>query len=283
MAAPWSHDGVPEDAKSTVLHTPACLDAEIQRRNMSFLEKELRVKVPDGEHIYYDERGKMSMTGVVSLVEESSKEPQFDTRILWGPGAEARVAKRLIDMAPAIKHSAWTTAQVVLPEIPANPNLSPVVITLLRSAIAEERECWKQLDVLETVHTLQSLLALNMEAIVASMCALTSIHGLGDDFKTAAQKVLPDVYFNFIALREEHKLLKKKTNVDGQKELAWFRKQWNPILEKLLPGRLANKMEKYADRMQYLLDNDKRYSPKNPAIVGYKYPSWAGSWNYVDE
>ncbi|KAL7959259.1 hypothetical protein V8C34DRAFT_304066 [Trichoderma compactum] len=160
MADPQRHDEVPEDVQNTVLHTPACLDPEIQQLNMSFLEKELRVKVADGEHIYYDERGKMSMTGAVSLVEGFIKEPQFDTCILWGPGAEARIAKRLIDMAPAIKHPIWTTTQVALSEIPANPNVAPAVIALLRPTIAKERECWEQLGALKTVLLLAVLIGI---------------------------------------------------------------------------------------------------------------------------
>ncbi|PKK52225.1 hypothetical protein CI102_2809 [Trichoderma harzianum] len=222
------------------------------------------------------------MTGAVSPVEGSIKEPQFDTCIIWGPGAEARVAKRLIDLAPAVKHSIWTTTQVVLSEFPANPNLAPAVIALLRSAIAKERECWEQLDALKTVQTFESLLALNMKAIVASMCDLASLPAVGDDdFYPAAELVLPDVYNNFISLRQQHILIKKEANVDGQKELNWFKEQWNPILEKLLPGQLADKMGKYADRMQYLLDNDKRYFPNKPARVEYSV-GWLGLWAYLN-
>ncbi|KAM6488334.1 hypothetical protein HDV62DRAFT_396904 [Trichoderma sp. SZMC 28011] len=296
MADSRGQEEVPEDLKNTVLHAPVCLDAEIQQLNMSFLENELGVKVANGEHIYYDQRGKMSMTGAVSpgAVSPDDDEwsfikpmkpmtPQFDTCIIWGPGAEARVAKRLIDLAPAIKHSIWTTTQVVLAELPANPNLALAVITLLRSAIAKERECWEQLDALKTVQTFESLLALNMKAIVASMCDLASLPAVGDDdFIPAAQSVFPDdVYNNFISLRQQHIWIKKEANVDGQKELNWFKEQWNPILEKLLPGQLADKMGKYADRMQYLLDNDKRYFPNKPARVEYSV-GWLGLYAYLN-
>ncbi|KAK0765785.1 hypothetical protein N5P37_001723 [Trichoderma harzianum] len=255
---------VPEDLKNTIFHTPVCLDAEIQRLNLSFLKNELRVKVANGEHIYYDERGKMTMTGAVSPVEGSNKEPQFDTHMLWGPGAEAGVAKRLIDLAPAIKHSIWTTTQEVLSKIPADPTMAPVVIALLRSAIAKERECWEQLDALRTVQTLQSLLALNMKAIVSSMCASASIPAVEDkNFIRIAERVFPRASYIFMALREQHRQLSKGyAYIDDQMEFDWFKERWNPILEKLLPGRLDNKMEQYADRMQYLLDNDERYSPK---------------------
>ncbi|KAL7802952.1 hypothetical protein V8C43DRAFT_301067 [Trichoderma afarasin] len=280
----WVQGEVPEDLTNTALHTSVCLDAEIQRLNLSFLENELRVKVADGEHIYYDERGKISMTGAISPVEGSIKELQFDTCMLWGPGAEAGVAKRLIDLAPAIKHSIWTTTQVVLSEIPVNPNLAPAVIALLRSAIAKEQECWEQLDALKTVQTSDSLLALNMKAIVASMCALASLPAVGDDeFLPAAERVFPDVYYNFISLREQHlRLIEGRANFDGQKELDWFKGKWNPILEKLLPGRLANKMEQYADRMQYLSDNDKRYFPNKPARVDYGTVGWLGLWAHLN-
>ncbi|KAK4079743.1 hypothetical protein Trihar35433_848 [Trichoderma harzianum] len=251
---------VPEDLNNTILHTPVCLDAEIQRLNLSFLKDELRVKVANGEHIYYDERGKMSMTGAVSPVEESNKEPQFDTHMLWGPGGEAGVAKRLIDMAPAIKHSAWKMTQVVLSGIPADPTMAPAVIALLRSAIARERECWEQLDALKTVETCESLLALDMTAIVASMCDLASLPFIGDkNFRQIAGSVFGRVDFNFIALSKQHRLLKRGNAYVRDQDLDWFKQMWDPIIEKLLPGRLDNKMEQYADRMQYLLDNDKQF------------------------
>ncbi|KAJ4860641.1 hypothetical protein T069G_05629 [Trichoderma breve] len=269
MADSCSQEEVPEDLQNTVLHTPVCLDAEVQRLNMSFLENQLGVKVANGEHIYYDERGKMSMTGAVfpdewSFIRPQFIKPQFDTRILWGPGAEAAVAKRLIDLAPAVKHSIWTTTQEVLSKIPADPTMAPVVIALLRSAIAKERECWEQLDALRTVQTLQSLLALDMKAIVSSMCASASIPAVEDrNFCRIVERVFPRASYIFMALREQHRQLSKGyACIDDQMELDWFKERWNPILEKLLPGRLDNKMEQYADRMQYLLDNDERYSPK---------------------
>ncbi|KKO98441.1 hypothetical protein THAR02_09452 [Trichoderma harzianum] len=264
MADSWSQEEVPEDLKNTVLHTPVCLDAEIQQLNLSFLENELQVKVADGELIYYDERGKMSMTGAVSPVEGSIQEPQFDTCIIWGPGAEVRVAKRLIDLAPAVKHSIWTTTQEVLSNIPAELTTAPVVIALLRSAIAKERECWEQLDALRTIQTLESLLALNMKAIVSSMCASASIPAVEDkNFIRIAERVFPRESYIFMDLREQHRQLgEMDADFDDQMELDWFIERWDPILEKLLPGRLDNKMEQYADRMQYLLDNDERYSPK---------------------
>ncbi|KAL6833622.1 hypothetical protein J3E69DRAFT_376663 [Trichoderma sp. SZMC 28015] len=269
MADPQSHEEVPEDLENTVLHAPVCLDAEIQRLNLSFLENELGVKVANGKHIYYDERGKMSMTGAVSPVEGSIQEPQFDTCIIWGPGAEAAVAKRLIDMAPAIKHSAWTMTQVVLSNIPADPTMAPAVITLLRSAIAEERDCWMKLDALNTVQTYPSLLALDMEAIITSMCSLAGITVVGKGSLRAAQRELPHLHPYLQWLRDCHRSeIDASPYYDPQHDcytpgfVACFKEKWNHILEKLLPGRLDNKMEQYADRMQYLLDNDERYSRK---------------------
>ncbi|KAL6792101.1 hypothetical protein J3E68DRAFT_429076 [Trichoderma sp. SZMC 28012] len=263
MADSRSQEEVPEDLKNAVLHAPVCLDAEIQRLNMSFLENELGVKVANGELIYYDQRGKMSMTGAVSPGAVSSDEwsfirpiepitpikPQFDTCIIWGPGAEARVAKRLIDLAPAIKHSIWTTTQEMLSKIPADPTMAPIVITLLRSAIAKER-----------------VLGATGRSKEASLPAVGD-----DDFIPAAQSVFPDdVYFNFMRLRSQYTWTIVEEDVHHRKELNSFKEQCNLILEKLLPGQLANKMEQYADRMQYLLDNDERYFPNKSACVEYE-------------
>ncbi|PNP59791.1 hypothetical protein THARTR1_00670 [Trichoderma harzianum] len=273
MADPQSHEEVPEVPKNIIPHTSACQDSEIQQLNMSFLEEELRVKVADGEYIYYDERGKMSMTGAASFVDVSIEEPQFDTCILWGPGAEASVAKRLIESAPKVKHAAWITTHKVLSEMPANPTLTPAVIALLRSTIAKERECWEQLGALKTVTTYQSLLALDIEAIITSICSLAGITVVGEDSVTAAQSGLSDLYPNMLWLRRNHQLeriqnLYRQYSDDYHRDyflsdiIDNFKGKWNPILEKLLPGRLVNKMERYVDKMQYLLDNDERYSPK---------------------
>ncbi|KAL6691689.1 hypothetical protein J3F84DRAFT_352273 [Trichoderma pleuroticola] len=267
MADPQSHEEVPEVPKNIILHTSACQDSEIQQLNMSFLEKELRVKVADGEYIYYDERGKMSMTGAVSFVDVSIEEPQFDTCILWGPGAEASVAKRLIESAPKVKHAAWITTHKVLSEMPANPTLTPAVIALLRSTIAKERECWEQLGALKTVITYQSLLALDMEAILTSICSLAGITVVEEDSVTAAQSGLSDLYPDLLWLRQSQQLERMHPYVfhrDYFRSAAidHFKENWVPIVEKLLSGQLANKMERYVDKMQYLLDNDERYPPK---------------------
>ncbi|OPB39145.1 hypothetical protein A0O28_0048510 [Trichoderma guizhouense] len=275
MADSRSQEEVLEDLKNTVLHTPVCLDAEIQRLNISFLEKELLVKVANGEYIYYDERGKMSMTGVSPgewSITRFQSEPQFDTCILWGPGAEAAVAKRLIDRAPAVKHSIWTTTQEVLSKIPADPIMAPAVIGLLRSAIAKERECWERLDDLKAVKTYTSLLHLNMEAIITSMCSLAGITvvGAGEGTLMPTESGLSDLYRNLQWLRYNHQVEWEENpyynphrgDFDGPGVLDRFKAKWNPILERLLPGRLDNQMEQYADKMQYILDNDERYSPR---------------------
>ncbi|KAF3075693.1 hypothetical protein CFAM422_002450 [Trichoderma lentiforme] len=271
MADTQSHEEVPEDPKNPALRPFDYLDTEsqnlvstVQRRNLNFLQNDPSIIIANGMHIYYDGRGRILAAGAESLVEESSEESELD--IIWGPGAEASVAKRLIESAPKIKHSAWITAQKVFSEIPANPTLTPAVIALLRSTIAKERECWEKLDALKTVQTYDSLLYLNMEAILTSMCSLAGITVVGEGTLTPAESGLSDLHPNLLWLRYNHQ--------DEIKENrhAWdfcgpsiiidrFRAKWDPILERLLPGRLDNKMEQYADRMQYLLDNDKCYSP----------------------
>ncbi|KAH0528178.1 hypothetical protein TsFJ059_003072 [Trichoderma semiorbis] len=273
MADTQSHEEVPEDPKNPALHPFDCLDTEsqnlvstIQRRNLNFLQNHPSITVANGMHIYYDGRGNILAAGAESLVEESSEGSQLD--IIWGPGAEASVAMRLIESAPKMKHPAWITTRKVLSEIPANPTLTPAVIALLRSTIAKERECWKKLNALKAVETYISLLRLDMEAILTSICSLAGITVVGEGTPIPADSGLSDLYLNLLWLRDNHQAeIYKDPGYDFQDfytpgVIHRFKAKWNPILERLLPGQLANKMEQYADRMQYLLDNDERYSPK---------------------
>ncbi|KAL6804911.1 hypothetical protein GGI42DRAFT_352981 [Trichoderma sp. SZMC 28013] len=276
MADHQSHEEVPEDLKNPFDYLNAesqNLVKSVQRRNLNFLQNDPSINIANGMHIYYDGRGRILPAGAESLAEEYSKESHLD--IIWGPGGEASVAKRLIERGPKFKHTAWITSHKVLSEIPANPALTPAVIALLRSTIAKERESWKQLDALKTVTTYSSLFALDMETIIISMCSLAGITLVreGSLLAATAQGELTDLCSNLVWLRHYHQsekrnreshihLLVPHSRHGGPITVDHFKEKWTPILEQLLFGRLANKMEKYVDKMQYLLDNDERYSPK---------------------
>ncbi|KAL7904670.1 hypothetical protein GGI35DRAFT_489547 [Trichoderma velutinum] len=289
MANHQGHEETLEGVKNPALRSFDDLDAEsqdfvrdLQRRNLNFLQNDPSITIANGVRLYYDGRGRILAAGAESRVKESSEEPQID--IIWGPGAEASVAKDIIETASGIKHKVWITALDGLSEMPATPNVAPVVIGFLRRAIAEERECWAQLDALKTVNSLQSLLALDMEAILTSMCSLAGIVvRRGRYFSYAASKGgHHDLASKLFWLQDNHNFDKKDKNVStrfhrgniGQTRLDDFKMNWTPIVEKLLPGRLADKMERYVDKMQYLLDNDERYS--SPRKVG------SGDWDSDD-
>ncbi|KAL7810605.1 hypothetical protein V8C26DRAFT_234565 [Trichoderma gracile] len=195
--------------------------------------------------------------------------------ILWGPGAEATAACLLIDRAPAMKHDVWDVVYHILSDIPHHPYHTKSIITIIDKAASMERKTWRQLRVLESAQTLESVIALDMEAILASMCDLAGVAASRGDFINAVGELHYNLSDDMALLRRIHQRLKKlsgapetrsarKLHADPgailQEQLGRFKNVWTTIIEQLSPGRLANEMSFYADTMEDLVDEDERYA-----------------------
>ncbi|KAH0490768.1 hypothetical protein TgHK011_002220 [Trichoderma gracile] len=221
---------------------------------------------------YLDEQAKLT-----TVLEMPPLEDKYSRRqeVLWGPGAEATAACLLIDRAPAMKHDVWDTVYHILSDIPHHPCHTEAIITILDKAASMERKTWRQLRVLESAQTLESVIALDMEAILASMCDLAGVAARRGDSINAVGELHYNLSDDMALLRRIHQRLKKLSSVPEpksakklhahpetvlQEQLGRFKNVWTTIVEQLSPGRLANEMSFYADTMEDLVDEDERYA-----------------------
>ncbi|UKZ77019.1 hypothetical protein TrVFT333_004735 [Trichoderma virens FT-333] len=158
--------------------------------------------INEGTELYVDEYAIVAAVGMKPITREalSKQTPKY----MWGRGSEAFIASYVIDQRPAMKHEAWTAARKVLSKIPAHPSQAPIVIALLNSTIAKERQCWVQVATLRSAHTLQSIAALDMDAILVSMCSLAGITFQGGDPIDAVEKAYYDLSDDMAMLRRYH-------------------------------------------------------------------------------
>jgi hypothetical protein len=184
--------------------------------------------------------------------------------IWWGPGAEARAAWLLIDRAPPIKHEAWTATQQTLYGTPPHPNHTPAIIALIDRAVLEERRCWQELDTLNSEPTLESIAAVNMQAVLEHVCSLSGIAPGGGDPMLSLEKLHYELSDDLVLLGRYHQRIKALgceskaehavdvvTEANAQRLLNRFKEIWAAIVGKLSPGQLASEMEFYAHQMQW--------------------------------
>ncbi|KAL7935141.1 hypothetical protein V8C35DRAFT_326856 [Trichoderma chlorosporum] len=275
----WTDDdGVPERLRDPDYRPFDCLDTmtqdivcDVQRRNMKYLENDPRIKIEDGAQLYIGFDGMISAHGMRTLTREDLSTPTLD--FLWGPGAEASVALRLLNKAPKMKHHTWAKAQRTLVNITPDPTQAQGVIAFLQSSIDMERQCWKQLDTLKSAQTLNSIADLEMGAILRSISSLAGSSDEKMDPIKAAEKIDYALSDNMILLRRHYERLQalkgqveskpaadSQIYVTVQEQMDRFNKIWDEIVGQLFPGRLASEMQKYVDKMQRLCNSDKRYS-----------------------
>ncbi|KAL6884874.1 hypothetical protein HDV57DRAFT_526577 [Trichoderma longibrachiatum] len=93
----------------------------IQRYNLAYFEH--HSMVPAGVRLYLDKRGMIQRAGAPPIDNLTPGDGKFMFEDLWGPGAEAGVAWRLIDKAPTMKHTTWAETQQKLLEHFGPPQL----------------------------------------------------------------------------------------------------------------------------------------------------------------
>ncbi|KAL7819510.1 hypothetical protein V8C44DRAFT_139721 [Trichoderma aethiopicum] len=212
-----------------------------------------------------------------TVLEMPSLDDKYERRqdILWGPGAEKKAACLLIDRAPAMKHEVWARARLVLSETPPHPIHTPYIVTILDRAMLIERRSWQQLETLESAQDHESAAALDIEAVLVSMCSLAGVAARGRDPIEAVGELHYNLSDDMALLRRIHQRLRmlsdapdttsagkphKHPEASIQEQLDRFKKTWTAIIEQLSPGRLANEMQFYADMMDELVEEDERYA-----------------------
>ncbi|KAL7943381.1 hypothetical protein V8C42DRAFT_359100 [Trichoderma barbatum] len=174
---------------------------------------------------------------------------------------------RTLKKAPSMKHIRWNQLQddgVLLRFDRKSPLIT--ILNALREGVADERKCWTRIAALSSASTLQSIEALDIEAILASVASLAGVCVLGSDPIDAVEEVHYGLSNDLTLLRKDHQRLKalssEETEADGvatslakniQEPLDLFIVTRTKIVARLFPGRLDGQMQVYFELLQYSL------------------------------